>query len=40
MIAIIGIMYFKETVTAIKFISILFIIIGVIGLSQKTYKPR
>ena len=40
LIAIIGIMYFKEAATATKFISILFIIIGVIGLSQEIYRPR
>ena len=34
LIAIIGLVYFEEPATAIKFISIILIIIGVIGLSQ------
>jgi len=33
MIAIIGVMYFREPATAIKIISILLIIIGVVGLN-------
>ena len=38
LIAIIGLVYFGEPATAIKFISIILIIIGVIGLSQDTYR--
>ena len=38
LIAIIGIVYFREPATAIKFISIILIIIGVIGLSQDAFK--
>ena len=38
LIAIIGLVYFGETATAIKFISIILIIIGVIGLSQDAFK--
>lgn len=33
LVALIGILYFRETITVIKFISILLIIIGVIGLN-------
>ena len=38
LIAIIGLVYFGEPATAIKFISIILIIIGVIGLSQDAFK--
>ena len=38
LIAITGLVYFGETATAIKFISIILIIIGVIGLSQEAFK--
>ena len=38
LIAIIGLVYFGEPATAIKFISIILIIIGVIGLSQDALK--
>ena len=38
LIAIIGLVYFGEPATAIKFISIVLIIIGVIGLSQDAFK--
>ena len=38
LIAIIGLVYFGEPATAIKFISIILIIIGVIGLSQDAYR--
>ena len=38
LIAIIGLVYFREPATAIKFISIILIIIGVIGLSQDAFK--
>jgi small multidrug resistance pump len=38
LIAIIGLVYFGEPTTAIKFISIILIIIGVIGLSQDAFK--
>ena len=38
LIAIIGLVYFGEPATAIKFISIILIIIGVIGLSQDVFK--
>jgi small multidrug resistance pump len=38
LIAITGLVYFGETATAIKFISIILIIIGVIGLSQDAFK--
>jgi small multidrug resistance pump len=37
-IAAIGILYFHETATAIKLISILFIIVGVIGLNLSGVK--
>ena len=40
LIAIIGLVYFGEPATAIKFISIILIIIGVIGLSQDAFKLR
>tara|TARA_B110000196_G_C21028019_1_gene606159 strand:+ start:782 stop:1051 length:270 start_codon:yes stop_codon:yes gene_type:complete len=38
LIAIIGLVYFGEPATAIKFISIILIIIGVIGLSQDAFR--
>ena len=38
LIAITGLVYFGEPATAIKFISIILIIIGVIGLSQDAFK--
>ena len=38
LIAIIGLVYFGEPATAIKFISIILIIIGVIGLNQDALK--
>ena len=38
LIAIIGILYFNEAITVIKFVSIVLIIIGVIGLSQDKYS--
>ena len=38
LIAIIGLVCFREPATAIKFISIILIIIGVIGLSQDAFK--
>ena len=38
LIAIIGLVYFGEPATAIKFISIILIIIGVIGLSQDAFQ--
>ena len=38
LVAIIGFLYFGESATAIKFISIILIIVGVIGLSQDTIK--
>ena len=38
LVAIIGIIYFKEAATGIKLVSIILIIIGVIGLSQDTYR--
>ena len=38
LIAIIGLVYFGEPATAVKFISIILIIIGVIGLSQDALK--
>ena len=38
LIAIIGLVYFGEPATAIKFISIILIIIGVISLSQDAFK--
>lgn len=38
LIALIGILYFRETITVIKSISILLIIIGVIGLNLSNTK--
>ena len=38
LVVIIGLVYFGEPATAIKFISIILIIIGVIGLSQEALK--
>ncbi|HAI15946.1 MAG TPA: hypothetical protein DCM12_05640, partial [Gammaproteobacteria bacterium] len=40
LVAIIGFIYFGDSATAIKFISIILIIIGVIGLSQDAIKLR
>jgi small multidrug resistance pump len=38
LIAAIGILYFRETTTALKFISILLIIVGVVGLNLSGAK--
>jgi small multidrug resistance pump len=38
LIAAIGILYFRETITALKLISILFIIVGVVGLNLSGAK--
>jgi small multidrug resistance pump len=39
LIAAIGILYFNETATLLKFISILLIIVGVVGLNFSGVKP-
>jgi small multidrug resistance pump len=39
LIAAIGILYFNETATFLKFISILLIIVGVVGLNFSGVKP-
>ena len=40
LVAIIGFLYFGESATAIKFISIILIIVGVIGLTHDAIKFR
>ena len=40
LVAIIGFVYFGETMTAIKLISIILIVIGVIGLTQDVVKLK
>jgi len=38
LIAFIGVLYFKETMTALKLVSILLIILGVVGLNIQEFK--
>ena len=38
LIAVIGILYFRETITALKFVSILLIVVGVVGLNLSGAK--
>ena len=40
LIAAIGILYFRETATLMKFVSVLFIIIGVVGLNLSAANPE
>ena len=39
LVAAIGIVYFREELTALKLVSILFIIVGVVGLNLSEAKP-
>ena len=39
LVAAIGIVYFREELTALKLVSLLFIIVGVVGLNLSAAKP-
>ena len=39
LVAAIGIVYFREELTALKLVSLLFIIVGVVGLNLSATKP-
>ena len=39
LVAVIGVVYFREELTALKLISLLFIIVGVVGLNLSAAKP-
>jgi small multidrug resistance pump len=39
LVAAIGVVYFREELTALKLISLLFIIVGVVGLNLSAAKP-